>query len=154
MQKMTDQSTTPQQAEMIRQYFNRKIDSLKRSKIFYRDRLFKDADPEDLELYDKIMDENPESTIPLLMYQNLHEIYELLALLADSAIESEIKVKKLDDNLKILGNENHVDISSVTQDIGDLKNKILPAIKGLTEIVARDKEAQKRRKENGEDMIV
>lgn len=151
---MTGQPTTPEQAETIRRYFSERIDSLKRSKIFYRDRLFKGADPYDPEIYDKIMEKHPESAIPLLMYQDFEQVYELLALLADSVIESEQNIGRLNKNLNLLAKKSKIDILSVMKNVSDLEKTILPAVKGMVNFFDGNKKEEEKRKKNGESMIV
>jgi hypothetical protein len=150
---MTSQSTTPEEEKRIKRYFTEKIDSLKRSKTFYRERLFEGLDHYDPETWDKIMAERPESAISFLTYRNLIEVFEMLEILSNSVIDVERGIVKLDENINIIAKQSDIDFSNIKKNVSDLKEEILPAVKGMVAYFDKNTQEAERRKKNGDSMI-
>lgn len=151
---MTTQPTTPEEAERIKRYFTEKIDSLKRSKAVYRERLFEGLDRFDPETWDKIMAERPESAISFLTYRNLIEVFEMLKIFSDGMIDVERGIVKLDENINIIAKKNHLALASMENDVGKIKTVVVPALKGIRDFVDKKKIEDERRQKSGDGMIV
>lgn len=142
---MTGHPTTPKQEKQIKQFFDTRITLLKRNKAHFQDR----------------MKNSKEDVLGFYIYTNLIDIYELLDLFAADIIQIEQNIQKLDVNvrgaykgLNIEAKKAHVNLTNIKQDVGQLENTILPAIKGMVAFIDRNTQEEERRARNGESMIV
>jgi phosphoglycerate-specific signal transduction histidine kinase len=150
--------TTAEEAAIIKRYFSAKISAFKLNQLFYQKTLFGDSDLNDPKDYGNILKGNPEKIMLFKSYGCIIELYEFLDNFSESIIQCEQNIDKLDKNIRWLAKKTHVDFSSLEQDVGELKNTLLPAVKGMVSFIDRKTQEEQHTKEqfkrNGASMIV
>jgi len=149
-----NQATTPEEEEKISQIFSEKVSKSKHWKTVYRDRLLPNEDFFDTQRWDKIIKDEPEKAAPYLAFIAIADVYEMLKVFAGSVIEVERAVEKVQLNIELVAKKTDVDLSTIGNDVGELKDVILPKLKGIAELIDRKKLEDERRKRNGDEMVV
>jgi hypothetical protein len=148
------QANSQELEKKVKKYFKEKIETSQRWKTIYRDRLLPDDKYWDTEVWHRITKEHPEKAAPFLAFIALTEVYELLEIMTEGIIDTERGIERVQKDVEIIAKKSNVDLSNLEKDVGELKAVILPKLKGIAELIDREKLDDERIKKNGDEMIV